>query len=86
MKKCFLCSKTNNILDFNNSSFKKCYSMLMFRRKKKYKYFDIILTVESTDVFGYHRECVKKITVLKAKDKQEFEDFCKTLTVSTFFS
>lgn len=85
MKKCFLCSKTNNVLDFNNSSFKKCYSMLMFRRKKKI-YFDVILTVESPDDFGYHKECVKKITVLKAKDKQEFEDFCKTLTVSNFFS
>jgi|GEM_PF-5006114 len=59
--------------------------MLMFRRKKKYKYHDIILTVESTDNFGYHIECLKKITVLKLQNKQEFEDFCKTLTVSKFF-
>lgn len=85
MKKCFLCSQTKHMLDFNETSFKKCFSTLMFRRKKIYKYWDIILTVESTDDFGYHKECVKKITVLKAKDKQEFEDFCKTLTVSKFF-
>lgn len=56
--------------------------MLLFRRKKKYKYHDILLTLESTDNFGYHTECLKKITVLKQKDKEEFESFCKTQTVS----
>ncbi|CAB3232311.1 unnamed protein product [Arctia plantaginis] len=55
--------------------------MLLFRRKKKYKYHDILLTVESTDDFGYHSECLKKITVLKQKDKEEFEDFCKTQAI-----
>lgn len=82
MKACFLCDKKFNVLDFNNTSFKKCSLMLLFRRKKKYKYHDTLLTVESTDDFGYHTECLKKITVLKQKDKEEFEDFCKTQAVS----
>ncbi|KAL3281994.1 hypothetical protein HHI36_005197 [Cryptolaemus montrouzieri] len=49
--------------------------------KKKYKYHDIILTVNSTDYYGYHTECLKKVTVLKQKDKDEFEEFCKTQTI-----
>ncbi|CAG4953965.1 unnamed protein product [Parnassius apollo] len=48
---------------------------------KKYKYHDALLTIESTDDFGYHTECLKKITVLKEKDKEEFENFCKTQTI-----
>ncbi|KAK9878306.1 hypothetical protein WA026_021321 [Henosepilachna vigintioctopunctata] len=52
--------------------------MLLFRRKKNYKYHDTLLTVESTNDFEYHTECLKQITVLKQKDKEEFEDFCKT--------
>ena len=69
MLKCFLCSKSNNVLKFSDASFKKCVSMLSFRRKKKYKYHDLILTVESKDYFGYHTDCLKKITVLKQKDR-----------------
>lgn len=82
MKSCFLCDKKGNVLDFNDASFKKCSLMLLFRRKKKFKYHDILLTIESTDASGYHTECLKKITVLKQKDKEEFENFCETQTVS----
>ncbi|CAH0401716.1 unnamed protein product [Chilo suppressalis] len=64
MKACFLCEKKNNVLDCDNASFKKCSLMLLFRRKKKYKYHDILLTLESTDDFEYHTECLKKITVI----------------------
>lgn len=82
MKSCFLCNEKSNVLDFNNISFQKCSLMLLFRRKKKYKYHDLLFTIDSTNDFGYHSECLKKIVVLKQKDKQEFEDFCKTQTVS----
>lgn len=85
MSKCFLCSKSNNVLQFSNASFQKCLAMLLFRRKKKYKYHDVILTVESTDYFGYHTECLKKVTVLKNKDKEDFEIFCRTEAVSKNF-
>lgn len=44
--------------------------MLLFRRKKKYKYHDILFTLESTDDFGYHIACLKKNTVVKHKDKE----------------
>lgn len=82
MKSCFLCYKKGNVLDFKDASFKKCLQMLLFRRKKNYKYHDTLLTIECTEDFGYHTECHKKVTVLKQKDKEEYENFCKTLTVS----
>ena len=56
--------------------------MLSFRRKKKYKYHDLILTVELKDYFGYHTDRLKKITALKQKDKEVYENFCRTLIVS----
>lgn len=70
--KCFLCDKKNNVLDFSNASFRKCLSMLLFRRRKKYNYHDILFTVESTEDFGYHTQFLQKITALKQKYKQEY--------------
>ena len=50
--------------------------------KKKYRYHDLILTVESKDYFGYITDCLKKITVLKQKDNEDYEKFCRTVIVS----
>ena len=79
-------SEKQNVLDFSDVSFKKCFLMLLFRHKKIFMYRDIELTVESTNDYGYHPQCLKKVTALKQKDKQEFEDFCKNQMVSKIFN
>lgn len=84
MKKCFLChtaASGGRITEFNDESIQKCKLMLLFRRKKNFKYNDITLNSDTAHKHGYHLQCYKKFTVLSHKYKEEF-NYCKMLTVS----
>lgn len=87
MKKCFLlCNEKQEVLNFSDVSFKKCFLMILFRRHKNFMYHNLKLNVESTNEFGYHMNCLKKVITVKSKYKEEFEEFCKTQNVSTIFN
>lgn len=91
--KCYLCEKRDGrVLTFSDESFQKCYNVVAFRRKKKYKYGDLRLGEESRNNYGYHSACNGKVTVLKQKDREEFEAFLKnnsnvseTISITTDF-
>ncbi|XP_041986485.1 uncharacterized protein LOC121738481 [Aricia agestis] len=77
MKTCFLCLKSGKLTDFNSKSFKKCTFMSLLRKNKNYKYSDITFNGDIIKAHGYHLPCYKKFTVLKQKDKNEYENYCQ---------
>lgn len=79
--KCFVCHKSEKILNFSDETFDKCCFVLNIRRSKGFKYGDIILSSQSRILFGYHIECYRKFIALKSKYKdldivasEEFKD------------
>lgn len=75
MKLCFLCNESGEVCDFDEQKFEDCYLKVSFRKEKKFKYGDLKFNVETAHKCGYHRDCLKKITVLKGKYKDAFEEF-----------
>lgn len=67
MKSCFLCGKTENVKTFSSDILNKCITMIKYRKTKGFKYADIQLSIDSMDDIGYHLDCYKKITSLKAR-------------------
>lgn len=82
-KKCFLCDSNDDVIDFNDETFKNCLLKLAFRKIKNFKYNVVELTSASLDFIGYHTTCYKKVTALNKKYNEEFENFCAENTVST---
>lgn len=80
-KKCFLCNNYFYVNHFDNESFRNCFTKLLYRKKKGFKYHDVELSVES----GYHSSCYKKVTALKKTHIEDFELFMKNNEVSAFF-
>ncbi|XP_033228987.1 inversin-like [Belonocnema kinseyi] len=76
MKWCYVCEKCDGkVLEFSDESLQKCINVVAFRKEKKYKYGDLRLSEESRNEFGYHRNCNGKVTVIKQKDRGDFEAF-----------
>lgn len=69
MKACFVCKKSEKVIDFNNESFNKCCDVLKIRKENKFKYGNIVLLSEAKDCYGYHIECYRKVMTLKSKYK-----------------
>lgn len=75
MKLCFMCSENGDVCDFDEQKFEDCYLKRLFRKEKKFKYGDLKFDVAIAHEFGYHRDCLKKLTVVKGKYKDAFEEF-----------
>lgn len=82
-KKCFLCDSDDEVINFNDETFKNCVLKLAFRRKKSFKYNVVEIPSASLELVGYHTTCYKKVTVLNKKYNEEFDNFCAEYTVST---
>ncbi|KAJ8706991.1 hypothetical protein PYW08_011127 [Mythimna loreyi] len=81
-KKCFLCDSDDEIIDFNDETFKNCILKLAFRKKKNFKYNFVELSSASLQFVGYHTTCYKKVTVLNKKYNEEFLQFSAEYAVS----
>lgn len=57
MKHCFVCGKTDDIIDFSDTTFEKFHRMLYFWKFRKFKYYEIELP-ESISFSGYHEDCL----------------------------
>ncbi|XP_074104088.1 uncharacterized protein LOC141530711 [Cotesia typhae] len=75
MKRCFMCSEIGDVCNFDESKFEDCYLKILFRKEKKFKHGDLQFDVAIANEKGYHRDCLKKITVLKSKHKDAYEAF-----------
>ncbi|XP_055836543.1 uncharacterized protein LOC129905159 [Episyrphus balteatus] len=64
---CFLCGEKHNARDFDKIKFEKCVLILKIRKSKNFKYSDISLPKEFSEL-GYHRKCFKKFTVIHQHD------------------
>ncbi|XP_026744139.1 uncharacterized protein LOC113505561 [Trichoplusia ni] len=69
---CFLCEKSRNVIKFTDDRLEKCYRMLAYRKKKHFKYQDIILP-KSLQYKGYHMLCYNRFLVLKRENRKEYE-------------
>lgn len=74
VKKCFLCGTKESVIDFEDEIFKNCLLKLAFRKERGFKYGNIQLSKDSLDFIGYHSVCYSKVTVLKNKYKEDFEN------------
>lgn len=82
VKKCFLCDSDNPVIDFNDKTFNNCFFQLAFRKKKNFKYNDVVLTKASLEFVGYHTTCYKKVTALQKTFNEEFKIFREDNAVS----
>ena len=81
MKRCFLCDSEEGVIEFNDDTFRKWFLISLFRASKKFKYSDVVLTIESVKKYGYHVACYKKRTALKQRYIAEFNVLCPKPTV-----
>lgn len=79
---CFLCGGSDNLTNFSKETYKKCCDIISFRKKKNFKFGDIVLLEEPDKDQGYHSACFKKLTLLKRKHREEFERMTANLNVS----
>lgn len=69
-KICFVCGLGDTkIINFTDESLTKCSEILEVRKKLKYKYSDLCLSVSSN--IGYHLVCYRKFTALSTRAIQE---------------
>lgn len=84
--KCFLCGERDEeVTEFDDESFSKCSKMLAFRRHKNHAHGEIELSSDSRNEIGRHPQCYKKVTVLKSKYRDDYDEFCKKWQVNIFF-
>ena len=54
MKTCFLCGKSNQLIDFSNETFENVCDKIKFRRQKGYKYGLVQLLSSMKEKLAYH--------------------------------
>lgn len=70
---CFVCKKTVDVKKLNETKVNKCLNILAYRKAKRFKYGDLLLTRENSVNYGYHVRCYKKFISLRRKYKEEME-------------
>lgn len=65
MQKCFICGKDEKLISFSHEKFKKCLSILNFRKTKGFKYSELEFSNSDRENYGYHKKCYKRFAALK---------------------